>query len=406
MAISRFRIVPVLAAGAVLVLSLACQRPGLQELRREPLFSLSFGKMDDQIDLFQPDGEPVTHKNRIFMSDGLFYVANGNSDKIMVFSSYGDLIFLLYNPRTNPPPSLPAATVGDDSASTRSSMSFLFQDIGEIAVSNDKTMYVEDDVLGGKGIKDEKTGAFLQRVILRFDRRGRPDGYIGREGVGGTPFPFIQGLFVTGRDQLVVVTILPNNAREAFWYSKEGALLHDVVMDPARLPAEKDSIASLVDVVPDMQSLNLYLTVYYYRQTVDSKTNTQSSIENFASRIYRLSAETGEYGSSIELPANPKRKEKVGFKTIEIASPPSQLIGVSDGGFYYLLSLTDTNLYTLTILDASGRVRERRYMVIEDSELTYRDLRLAGNGMIYGLLCDRTKAYVSRWRSDLLLKGE
>lgn len=260
--------------------------------------------------------------------------------------------------------------------------------------------------MGGKGIRDEKTGAYLQRVILRFDRRGSPDGYIGQEGVGGTPFPFIQGLFVTGIDQLVVVTILPAGSWEVFWYSKDGSLLYNVVIDPSRIPAEKDTIASLASVMPDMKNSVLYLTVYYYRQVIDSKTNTQSSIENSSSRIYRLSPNTGSYESYVDLPPNPARKVKVGFKTTEIASPPSQLIGVSGGGYYYLLSLTDTNLYTLAILDASGRVRARRYMVIEDSELSYKDLRLAPNGMVYGLLCDRTKVYISRWRSDLLMKGD
>ena len=59
---------------------------------------------------------------------------------------------------------------------------------------------------------------------------------------------------------------------------------------------------------------------------------------------------------------------------------------MSAGGYYYLLGFADSNLYTLQILDPAGRVRARRYMVIEDSELTFRDLHLSPTGLIYGLL--------------------
>jgi hypothetical protein len=79
---------------------------------------------------------------------------------------------------------------------------------------------------------------------------------------------------------------------------------------------------------------------------------------------------------------------------------------VSAGGYYYLLGFADSNLYSLQILDQAGRVRARRYMVIEDSELTFRDLRLSPTGLVYGLLVDQTKAHVIWWRSDLLLKGD
>ena len=71
-----------------------------------------------------------------------------------------------------------------------------------------------------------------------------------------------------------------------------------------------------------------------------------------------------------------------------------------------MLAFADSNLYRLQVLDAAGRVRAQRYLLIEDSELTYRDLRLAPTGIIYGLLADQTRVHVSWWRSDQLLRGE
>jgi hypothetical protein len=401
---ARFSRALLIVAG-ILVLA-GCQKRGLQELVREELFSLTLGKMEDQVDLFQLPGQTLEHKNRIYMRDGLFTVANGNSGKIMVFSSYGDLIFLLYNPATNPPPALPAPAAGDQEVSTRAAVAYPFKNIGEIAVSSEKTFYVEDDAPEGKAVRDEKTGVALGRVVLRFDRRGVPQGYIGQEGVGGTPFPYVMSLTVTSRDQLVVVGRTPTSW-QVFWYSREGALLYQVEIDQAHLPeSPKLTTASLTSILPDMQNPLLYLVIYYFKEATDETTRTATAFESVSSRVYRLNLRTRSYESFVELPQNARRKEKVGFKSTEIASPPNEVLGVNGGGSYYLLGFLDPNLYALTVLDPGGRVRERRYMVIEDSELTYRDLHLSPTGMIYGLLCDQTRAHVSWWRSDLLLKGD
>ncbi len=389
-----------------IVLISGCQKKGLQELVRDDLFSIQLGKMEDQIDLFQIDGAPQEHQTSVYMRDGQFFIANGSSGKVMTFTSYGDLISLIYNPDTNPEPVLLAARTGEGTVSTRSSVKFPFKEIGKIAVSSDKTMYVEDDVPDGKGVLDEKTGAWLGRVILRFDRLGNPEGYVGQEGVGGTPFPVIVGLSITNRDQLVVVSRLPDYSWMAFWYSKEGALLYQIEIDPKNLPTEKGVIPSLTGVIPDMKEPVLYLMIQYFREAIDPATHAQSSMENYASRVYTLDLSSGAYKSFVQLPTNPPRREKTGFTTTEIPAPPNDLLGVSGNGFYYLLGFTDSNLYTLTILDPSGRVRSRRYMVIEDSELLFREVELSPTGLVYGLLCDADKARISWWRSDLLLKGD
>ena len=124
-------------------------------------------------------------------------------------------------------------------------------------------------------------------------------------------------------------------------------------------------------------------------------------------RAYKLDLRTQQYNpAAVEFPANPPHRTKIGLKTIEIPSPPSDLLGVSTNGSFYLLAYTDTNLYTLQILDPSGRVRAQRRVVIEDSELTFRDIHLSSTGIIYGLLADKARAHMAWWRSDLLLKGE
>ena len=390
-----------------LLAAASCQKKGFEEIAREELFSLSLGRLDNQIDLFQFEGAILDRKNRIAMRDGQFYIANGNAGKIMAFTSYGDLTFLLYNPKTNPAPVLLGNGGGGDTVSTRGSVSYPFADLGEIAVASDKRIYVEDSVPRAKAVKDAVRGALADRVILRFDRKGKSEGFIGQEGLGGAPFPYVSALYVTARDQLVVVCRVPD-AWQVFWYSREGALMYQVEIDGAHLPAaqEKGLIPSLVTLMPDLQDPVLHLLIHSYRQTVDESTKTQSSVELVSSRVWKLDLRTRGYESFVELPRNAPRREKVGLKTTEIPSPPNDLLGVGTNGFYYVLGFSDSNLYRLQIIDRTGRVRAQRYMIIEDSELTYRDLRLSPTGIVYGLLADQTKAHVSWWRSDLVLKGE
>jgi hypothetical protein len=429
------RRIPALCAAAVCVAALAlagCQRKGIEELVSTELFSLSMGKMEDQVDLFQFENAMVERTNSVTMRDGWFYVANASAGKIMVFSSYGDLIFLLYNPQTNPAPTIlgPVDPNGAGSAdsrgvestgnrgaesagyggvvSTRGAVAYPFADIGKVAVASDRTLYVEDAVAEAKAVKDTDRGVIRSRVILRFDRKGRQLGSLGEEGIGGSPFPFVSALYVTSNDQLVVVCRLPGSW-EVFWYSREGTPLYQVEISNANLPARPQggTTAVLVTVLPDLQGPLLYLIISSYKDAGDARSPASTAMDAVTTRAYKLDLRTQQYNpAAVEFPSNPPHRTKTGLKTIEIPSPPSDLLGVSTNGSFYLLAYTDTNLYTLQILDPSGKVRAQRRVVIEDSELTFRDIHLSSTGIIYGLLADKARAHMAWWRSDLLLKGE
>ncbi len=439
------RVSPALVAAAVCALAVltGCQRKGIEDLLSNDLFSLSLGKLEDQVDLFQFEGAMTERRNTVFMRDGWFYIANGNAGKIMVFSSYGDLIFLLYNPQTNPAPTSlgpvdagaemapgaaagmsPGATApsgsdqpapdagsggaaqGASNESTRGAVAYAFSDIGEIAVASDRTLYVDDAIADAKTVKDAARGLVLSRIVLRFDRKGRALGYVGQEGIGGTPFPYISALFVTGQDQLVVVCRLPDYSWEVSWFSRDASLLYKAVIDAAHLPvlATKKSNPVLISIIPDVQKPLLYLAIDTY--TTSGISLATDAPNEVTARVYRLDLRTRQYDPTwVQFPPNPPRRERVQLKTTEIPSPPSDLLGISAGGLYYLLAYTDTNLYTLQILDPAGRLKAARRVVIEDSELTFRDVHLTTGGLLYGLFADRTRARVSWWRSDLLPTG-
>jgi hypothetical protein len=397
---------PILVVVIAIILLASCTPKVLEELSREELFALQIGKMDNQIDLFQIKGVMASAKNRLFMRDGLFYIANGNSAKIMELSSYGDLIFMLYNPAENPPPTSFRQNDSEQVATTRRAVAFPLRRIGELVVDSEKRLYVEDAVSEERQVRDKDLNVLLDRVILRFDRHGSLVDFLGQEGIGGTPFPYIDSLYITERDELVVICRTPR-FWHVYWYSAGGVLLFQVDIDQDHLPAyraDEESVSTLGKVVPDRNEPVLYLLVYTYRGAEDGGTGEAVTEHSYTTRIYHLALESGMYEGFIEVPQNGKRTEKIGTQEIEVPAPSFELLGVNSKDAFFLLRREEANLFQLLILDDRGDEVARRYIVMEDSELFYKEIQLASNGIIYALLGEEYEAQVVWWRSDRLLR--
>ncbi len=385
----------------------SCSEPVIQELSREELFSLKLGKMEDQIDLFLYDGNLSNRKTSIHMRDGLFYIANGNSSKVMEFSSYGDLIFLLYNPERNPEP-VSLIVKGDQEAnSTRMAVSYPFANIGSLAVDSQKRIYIEDEVPAERQVKDKELDVILNRLIYRFDRHGKLIDFIGQEGVGGTPFCYIESIQITEADELVVICRSMGKWL-IFWFSSAGNLLYEVEIDQEHLPLpDEEAIPSLSKIFADLKDPVLHLMLYYYREKVDEETKAKSTVSNFAACIYRLNLKSGSYEEGyVAVPHNGDRIERIGSREVSVDNPSYELIGLNNLGFYYLMRREGSNLFQLLLLTESGKVAVRRRLLMEDSDLYFKALNLSASGIIYTLLGEEQGVKVSWWRSDRLAKGE
>jgi hypothetical protein len=339
------------------------------------------------------------------MRNGTFYIANGGGSKVMEFSSYGDLLLELYDPSANPDPvGLSVVEGGSEVASTRRAARHSLPETGSIAVDSAETIYLAARASSTLAVTDEALGVRREGILLRFDREGKALPYLGSDGVGGTPFPPIESLQLTAKDEIVVVCRTAR-ARMVYWFGTDGTPKYESVLSEDQVPpaGTPNTSGVIQSVCPDQSRPALYLLVDYFRESVDKSTGTVTAVVPLTSVIHRLNLESGRFDQSHEVPAVKPRKVQSGGREVEIPGARYELLGVVEQGAAFLMRPEGSGVYELALMDAQGKLAEKRRVLIDDQGLTYMTMHLSSNGILSALLCDSTKAHVVWWRCDRIL---
>jgi hypothetical protein len=388
----------------VLLLS-ACFRNEIRSIDREDLFALDIGQLEDQIALYNLEGDGRVRRTDFAMRDGLFYISDGNGEKIARYNSYGDLLFMVYNEEANPPPLSLRTNVEDSAAVTRWAFSYPLRKPGEITVDSRKHIYVEDSLPYDRRSVDAESKALQDSVILHFDADGRFIEYLGQEGIGGGPFPRIVGLYTSGRDELAVVCRLPTGWN-IYWYDSAGIRLYLVYLENSAVPVPPDwsSVTPSVDAVmasPD--SRRLFLKVDYYRDVFDESTNTRAGSEPDSSLLWIMNVEDGSYIRNVELPFYEYAYNEDG-RPVNARLLYSLLGVVKNGGvFLYFPVETGYSLLFMNTNAGSGNERRRGFIRMNNDELQFNVFDLSADGLLSAMLVDNWQAKLVWWRTDKFL---
>ena len=385
-----------------------CKKYSEQTLQKEVLFSIPIGKMEDELSFFQMEENPFREKIRLFMRDGLFYISNGGAHKIMQFNSYGDILSLYFNDQENPKPVLLSMKGEEGTVSNREAYPYPFNEVGEIAVTDERELLVQETVPKGRGEFDNERNTMLDQIVLRFDKNGELIDFLGQEGVGGSPFPFIERLHVSSRDDIIVVS-RTMQSWIVFWYNWEGRHMYTVEVryDNLPLPADEQGVIPHLDTIyPDPDTYKLYLKLDYYINNTERTANTESGIEYHNSQIHTFDIRTEQYTRPITLPHHMIDQDDLEVLEIEQDELLYEFIGAASHGYFFFLSRDEGSYYQLLILDNGGGVVERTRIILKDTEMLYRTFYLDPEGILCALLCEQDKADVVWWRSDSLLERE
>ena len=395
------KLVILLWCGCALIFS-ACPGSEIKSIEREDLFSLDIGPMEDQISMYQLEGDRGRRRTGFAMRDGLFYIADGNGGKIARYNSYGDLLFMIYNEETNPRPVSLQTNREDSTRVTRWAFSYPLRELGKITVDSRKHIFVEDRLPPERYRFDSVSKALLDGIILHFDTDGRFIEYLGQEGVGGSPFPRIVGLYTSIQDELAVVCRTPLGWN-IYWYSAAGALLYLVQLTNNAIPALPDrtaAVSAVDDIMAAPDSRRLFLKVDYYRDTFDESTNTRTGSEPASSVIWALNVEDGTYTDSVEVPIFEYPSGGNG-RAANIRMLYS-LLGVLRNGKVFLYFPVETG-YSILFLDTVEQEQRRGYIKVDNAELRFNDFHLSSDGILSALLVDDWKAKLVWWRTDTFI---
>jgi hypothetical protein len=370
-------------------------------VQREDLFTLDIGRLEDQLALVNFDGTRGMRRTDVAMRDGLFFISDGNGGKILRFNSFGDLLFMIYNAETNPPPlTLPPLT--DDALLTRWSVSHPLKEPGHITVNSRNNIFVRDRLPYERRSFDAARNVLLDDVVLHFDAEGRFVDYLGREGIGGTPFPRIEGLFTTVRDEIVVVSQLPFGWN-VYWYDSDGVFLFEVHLrnDALPVPADREGVTPSLDTVSVGQNARrLYVKIDYYRHIYDDATNAITGIEPDSSVIWVMNAENGVWERFIELPFFEQAFTLQNRR--EVSRMPYSLIGITGSDRVFLSSPTEGG-YSIRVMSlAPGTAGEQRrgFIEVSNSEMQFNAFALSADGILSALLANDWNVKLVWWRTD------
>ena len=381
----------------------SCSRSGVViSVDENDLFKLNYGSFEDELNMFDISltGNISTY---IAMRDGFFYIANGESKKIMETNSYGDLLSLYYN---NESVRNLEFEQEDSSVSTKKSVKYPFNTLGPIAVDSRKYLYVVDTLPQDRFEHDEENRLLLNNVVLMFDVNGQFVNYIGQQGLGGTPFPIIRKIYTTKKNELVVVCTT-NEGLLAYWFNNRGALLYRIPVTAEQIPMPADTeeeegryYTSVGNVVPDYNENKLYIKVDFYQEMLDSTLKKNSGVTYRKTLLYALNLNNGEYEAPLEIPAYEHTILNDMSKTTD--EIPFDFLGVTENGWFFFI-ITSEEGYIVQMVQPDGQKIFKRSLTVDHSQVFYYTLDLSSSGIVSGLFVLRNYAKVSWWRTDSLL---
>jgi hypothetical protein len=386
---------------SLLVVNTGCAPVDVSYLEPENLFALELGRLEDQVDLVQLPGVPFASENNLIMKDGMFFIANGNGSKVMQFNSYGDIITLFYNDEVSPPPILLPEESPEGVIVNRRAVSYPFRELGDIAVDSRDVLLVEDVLPQSRWERNGPDDTTVyNRVVLRFDQDGEYRDFLGRNGVGGDPFPSIESIRTNDRDEIIVHCRVPEGHR-LYWFDNMGSLLFpiDIPSDGLPLPNIDGVVGMIESVHPDPSEALFHVKADYFVPRAG-----ESGLQFIQSVVHSYDARTGGLVRGIDIPKNPVDAGDGQDVAVE-AEALYLLLGVAEGGVMVLFSPSLGRDYRLTLLDSAGQVVEDAMLNVSDDEpIFYSMFHLSEDGILSALLCRRFEAEVVWWRTDNLIR--
>lgn len=374
----------------------------VQSISETELFSLPYGNFEEQLSV--SDLNDVGNvRFGIAMQDGFFYIVNGESKKILELNSYGDLLSLFYNEDSQTARLIENSKRPD--ISIHHEISYPFDYPGMVAVDSNKNVYTVCSIPWDRQEKSDDSTTLYSHTVLRFARDGSSVDYIGQQGPGGTPFPFIKNIYTTSKDELVVVAS-SSSGLLVYWFASDGFLKYMIPVTTRDAPAgedkenQTDSFLTIQNVVPDPVTYKLYVQIDYYSTYIDEESKVQSGINYIQTLLYPLNIESGTYEEPVSVP--PYEESVVSDYSKLTYRIPYDFLGVTKNGWKFFIVKTEDGFNIEMIQSESQKILRRHFKAVH-SNIVYDTMCLSQDGILTALYLEKEKARVVWYRTDNLI---
>lgn len=374
----------------------------IQSIGETQLFELNYGKFAQQLSVSDLNNFGIVRYG-ISMQDGFFYIADGESQKIMELNSYGDLLTLFYNDDSETAKLLKNSTRPEESI--HHEISYPFDYLGPIAVDSEKTIYVASAIPKDRQEQSDDNSVLYSQTVLRMSRDGSNIEYIGQQGPGGTPFPHIKRIFTTTKDELVVVCVSVQG-RIVYWFTKDGFLKYMIPITKSTIPLmnEKNDnseiFISIENVVPDPTDYKLYVQADYYSTYFDEDSKVQSGINYVQTFLYPFDIQSEVYEKPLSIPAYEEYVVSDYSKlTYRI---PYDFLGVTKNGWKFFIIKTDSGFNIEMLQNENQRILRRQFKV-DHNNVIFDSMALSLDGIITVLYLEKNSARIVWYRTDSLI---
>ncbi len=373
----------------------------VQSISETELFSLPYGNFEEQLSVTDLN-DVGDVRFGIAMQDGFFYIVNGESKKILELNSYGDLLTLFYNEDSQTARLLENSNRPDKSI--HHEISYPFDYPGMVAVDSNKNVYTVCTIPWNRQERSDDGSMLYSQTVLRFARDGSSVDYIGQQGPGGTPFPFIKNIYTTSKNELVVVATSTEGAI-VYWFESDGFLKYMIPVTKRDAPTGDNDVTTdfflnIQNVVPDPVSYKLYVQIDYYSSYVDEESKVQSGINYIQTLLYPLNIETGIYEEPVSVP--PYEESVVSDYSKLTYRIPYDFLGVTKSGWKFFIVKTEDGFNIEMIQSESQRILRRHFNALH-SNIVYDTMCLSQDGILTALYLEKEKARVVWYRTDNLI---
>ncbi len=341
--VTRWVLLVIVLCAAVL----GCSGGQTNEVQKTDLFSLGYGKQEHLLDLYSDNPLVFGTQFSVHYRNGFFYLANAASPKVMVFSSYGDLLQLYYNPETSVPP-VSLQQIDSSRRTTKFAVPIDASVVGELTVLENNTLVVVEGVAPQRVVTDAKRGIRLGYQLKLFSVDGDIIQTLGQEGSGGTPFPHIEGIFSLENNGIAVIANFVEEFR-IYIFDESFGLEYEILIpiDELPVPFSDNVIPELAHIAPNHEGDKLYLQVHYYQKLLNENRDTIYAIEYRDSSLLEISLASQTYTKEIEIDIDNSEQGLAEF------------VGISADKKLYFIRYLGAEEIEIIVMDISGRVRTR-----------------------------------------------